>query len=142
MAVDQRVGVLHRFAVVAGDVGDHQRSVASGAAERRRILERPVGGGEIDVLEATHELGQLDARPPDVAALSTSPSTAVTTNKTFGSSWPNCVASTSAASTDSAPAGSNPPAIRFCATPAPKMAADDREDEDAEEREPAAPDEE
>ena len=62
--LDELVGTFDRLGLGAFDVGHHQGVVAVGAAQRRRIAERPVGHGEVDVLEAGDELGDLDRRRP------------------------------------------------------------------------------
>ncbi len=59
--VDERVSPLDRLRLVTLDVGEDERVVAVMAAQRRRIAERPVRDGEVDVVEAADELGDVGA---------------------------------------------------------------------------------
>ena len=120
--LDQLVGPFDRLRLGAFDVGHDEGVVSVGATQRGWIPQRPIRHGEIDVFEAGDEPGDLHPGRR-VRWLSTSPSSAVTTRTTFGWTWPNDSSRTSSASTDSAPAGSNPPAIRLRATPPPNTAA-------------------
>ena len=67
--VDELVGAFDRLRVVTLDVGHHQGVVAAAAAQRRRIAERPVRHGEVDVFEAGDELGDLGPRGSRLVAV-------------------------------------------------------------------------
>ena len=67
--VDELVGPFDRLRLGAFDVGHHEGVVAVAAAQRRRIAERPVRHGEVDVLEAGDELGDLGPGGPRLVAV-------------------------------------------------------------------------
>ena len=60
-ASTQRVSPLDRLRLVTLDVGEDEGVVAVTAAQRRRIAERPVRDGEVDAVEAADELGDVGA---------------------------------------------------------------------------------
>ena len=60
--IDELIGPFDRLGVVALDVRHHQGVVAAVAAERRWIAERPIRHGEVDVVEAGDEVGDVGPR--------------------------------------------------------------------------------
>ena len=139
--VHEIVSSLDRLGVGPGDMRHHERSVPSAAAQWWSVLQRPVRHRDVDVLEATDELGDLGARGARRLAVDVAVGGRHHEHD-VGLLLAELLLEGIGCSHGFGACGVEPAGDQVLGHPAAERGSGDREDENPDEGEPAAPDDE